>query len=290
MDTYSNAVWERAARAAIRARSSGALQPIDAEAQVVPDGGTKFVVRAVASLLRKFADQAKAQPQRNPFLPYEEALYVCDASADHVVLLNKFPVMPMHLLVITRTFVPQDTLLQLGDFTALAKPMAERPCIAFYNAGRAAGASQPHRHLQIVPLPLEPDGDGTPIDSVLQAVRGKEGRNTADLGFNHVLGWLDARAFAREAQAGAMLEACYRRLLATADISEFEGDGVRRQSQAYNLLATREWMLLVPRVEERFEGISVNALGFAGSLFVKDAAQLELVARVGPRAVLAAVT
>jgi ATP adenylyltransferase len=45
-------------------------------------------------------------------------------------------------------------------------------------------------------------------------------------------------------------------------------------------------MLLVPRSAERVEGVSVNALGFAGSLFVRDAAHLAMIERLGPMTVL----
>jgi ATP adenylyltransferase len=45
-------------------------------------------------------------------------------------------------------------------------------------------------------------------------------------------------------------------------------------------------MLLVPRSEERVEGVSINALGFAGSLFVRDAAQMQVIERLGPMAAL----
>ena len=34
-------------------------------------------------------------------------------------------------------------------------------------------------------------------------------------------------------------------------------------------------MLLVPRRREKWEVVSVNALGYAGSLFVRDSGQLE---------------
>ncbi len=54
----------------------------------------------------------------------------------------------------------------------------------------------------------------------------------------------------------------------------------------YNLLVTRDWMLLVPRSAEAYESISVNALGFAGSLLVRDERELELVCERGPMAVL----
>ena len=65
-----------------------------------------------------------------------------------------------------------------------------------------------------------------------------------------------------------------------------EVGGELHQSAPYNLLVTRRWMLLVPRSEERVEGVSINALGFAGSLFVRDAAQMKVIERLGPMAAL----
>jgi sulfate adenylyltransferase (ADP) / ATP adenylyltransferase len=44
--------------------------------------------------------------------------------------------------------------------------------------------------------------------------------------------------------------------------------------------------LLVPRSQEFFEGISINALGFAGALLVKDVAQLAVLRTVGPMTAL----
>jgi ATP adenylyltransferase len=44
--------------------------------------------------------------------------------------------------------------------------------------------------------------------------------------------------------------------------------------------------MLVPRSQEFFEGISINALGFAGALLVKDAAQLAMLRKQGPMTVL----
>jgi ATP adenylyltransferase len=62
-----------------------------------------------------------------------------------------------------------------------------------------------------------------------------------------------------------------------------------RQSAPYNLLIAEDWLLAVPRVAECFGSVSVNALGFAGSLFVKDRERLEAVRAAGPMAVLRAV-
>ena len=58
------------------------------------------------------------------------------------------------------------------------------------------------------------------------------------------------------------------------------------QSGPYNLLLTREWMLLVPRSEECFESISINALGFAGALLVKNEEQMHMLKQAGAMAVL----
>ena len=71
-----------------------------------------------------------------------------------------------------------------------------------------------------------------------------------------------------------------------AGLSAVHFDGRAHQSAPYNLLVTPEWMLLVPRCAEKADGVAVNALGFAGSLFVRDAQQLEAVRRIGPMTVL----
>jgi ATP adenylyltransferase len=47
--------------------------------------------------------------------------------------------------------------------------------------------------------------------------------------------------------------------------------------------------MLVPRSREACEGIEVNALGFAGSILVRDRRHLETVRLQGPIAILRAV-
>ena len=73
---------------------------------------------------------------------------------------------------------------------------------------------------------------------------------------------------------------CYHSLLRAVGLS------VETPSTPYNLLVTRQWLLMVPRSQEFFEGISINALGFAGALLVKDAAQLAILRKHGPMTAL----
>jgi len=81
----------------------------------------------------------------------------------------------------------------------------------------------------------------------------------------------------------------YQEMLDAVGITAVEGQGQRRQSAPYNLLVTRRWMLLGRRSRESWEGVSVNALGFAGSLFIRDRTQIDMIRAHGPLAVLSQV-
>jgi sulfate adenylyltransferase (ADP) / ATP adenylyltransferase len=72
----------------------------------------------------------------------------------------------------------------------------------------------------------------------------------------------------------AQLQTAYHALLAMNGLAVGDGQTATLASGAYNLLATRNWMLLVPRRQEGIDRIGVNSLGFAGALLVKDHAQL----------------
>ena len=280
------------------ALASGALQPLATDQEFVDDGGVRFVIRVGANLARKAAARGRqGEPNRaggplpDPFLPYEPALFVADLTETHLALLNKFNVIDHHLLIVTRRFVHQETLLDGADFEALGLCLADRGGLGFYNGGAAAGASQPHKHLQWVPLPLVEPGPALPIAPLLRAVRRDARVGTVPgLPFRHVFVALEP-ALATQPRAWAeALHAGYRTALRAAGIAAVRGDGERRQSAPYNLLVTRDWLLLVPRRQACCAGISVNALGFAGSLFVKNRAQCAFLRRRGPLAVLRAVT
>lgn len=261
-----------------RALSSGALQPIRTDEMILEDGGVRFVLRVASGLARKQEESARsAAKPKNPFLPYDEELFVAALSETHVCLLNKFNVIDRHLLIVTRAFEEQESLLTPEDFQALAVCMTAVGGLGFYNGGTAAGASQPHKHLQLVPLPLASAGPPVPIEALFA------GEETA-LPFRHAFARID-----RPPAGAAALHARYRALLDAVGLRAVQTEGATRQSASYNLLLTRDWMLLVPRAKERFEGISINALGFAGSLFVRDEAQRRLLQRRGPMAALRAV-
>lgn len=275
-------LWEKVQAQTEHALQCGALQTIPTDYEFVEAGGIQFLVRVLSSLARKQAalaeQEASAEEERDPFLPYEADLFVADISTTHICLLNKFNVLDHHLLIVTRAFEPQESLLTPQDFEALGACLAEIDGLAFYNAGQVAGASQDHKHLQLVPLPFVPEGPRLPIAPLLAAVQLQEelGR-VPGLPFLHAFtrlapGWLDTPG-----PAAAILLDRYRAMLRAVDLADHG---------PYNLLATRQWMLLVPRAQESFHAIPVNALGFAGSLFVRDAQQMATLKKHGPLAIL----
>ncbi len=281
-------LWELVTTATIRALARGALQPIRTRFESIADGGVEFLVRVVADLVNKprhSISTAAAGTPHNPFLPYDQKLYVADASPSHVCLLNKFNVVDHHLLIVTREFQDQREPLTREDFTALWRCMAEYDGLGFYNAGAAAGASQPHKHLQLVPLPLAERGPAVPIESLMPS-SDKPGRigRIAAWPFNHATVRLEPTRM-RLPTSAAMLVKLYEEMLPAAGVATQSQAGQQRTSP-YNLLVTRNWMLLVPRTREKFHGISLNALAFAGALLVRDEEQLATVEGQGPMAAL----
>ena len=86
--------------------------------------------------------------------PFEPGICVEDnLTAKHSLLFNKFPVRKNHLLIITKAKKQQTDLLNKEDFEAVCITMrAMDESFAFYNAGEIAGASQNHKHIQVIPL------------------------------------------------------------------------------------------------------------------------------------------
>jgi len=278
-----------------QALACGALQPIITDQTIINQSGVAFLVRSVSSLARKrqlrTADEKHGRQDHNPFLSPEPELTVADISDSHLAVLNKFNVIDRHLLIVTRRFEDQETLLTHADFSAAWRCLQEFEGLAFYNGGRVAGASQRHKHLQFVPLPLTQGIRGTPMDVAWSTVtRAGEPVCLPDLPFAHVFLLFPDRPADNWEDAATYSLASYRQMLSHQWVEPLVKDGCECQSRPYNLLFTRRWMLLVPRSAETVEGVSVNALGFAGSLFVRNQAEMETVRRLGPMELLKSVT
>ncbi|WP_374586640.1 DUF4922 domain-containing protein [Ideonella dechloratans] len=275
---------EPIAAAQQNAIAQGAMVALQSVDHAVQQDGLEFVVSHLSSLSLK--DLAKILQQRsgaNPFLPYEPAMFVADLSDSHVLLLNKFPIFPDHVMVVTRRFMPQTGELELADFAALAEPMCGIDGAAFmFNGGKEAGASQPHRHLHVLPrhrLPLLPR---FPTGAAPLTVH-----TLPFFDFLHAYLPLDAQlpptAWARQLQDAVQTG------FAHCGLAPHLGE-----LPPYNLLGTRQGVLVVPRRREHWSDgsvhLSVNALNFGGWVGVKGPEQIDPVCQAGLKATLAAVT
>jgi len=270
-------LWTSIKTTTARALKSGALKSIPTELEIIEQDGVQFIVRILANLNRKKADQekqdqkaAKTGKEFNPFLPNEKDLVVADISPTLVCLLNKFNVVDHHLLIITRGFEQQESLLTLEDFTAMWACLVEFDGLVFYNGGKLAGASQRHKHLQIVPFGVA----DIPISPLIKTAKFNNYEGTIpEFPFLHCFTHLEI-----EESPEVTLQK-YHNLLHNLGITALENN---IQSGAYNLLITREWMLIIPRQHEEFNSISINSLGFAGALLVKNQQQMQLVKDISP--------
>jgi ATP adenylyltransferase len=289
-------LWDRLVATTEHALRSGAMVPLGTNiAALEDDSGVRFLVRILSSLQKKDEarsrqdEQANAGKQVNPFLPPDPDLTVAQVSDTHVAVLNKFNVVDKHLLLVTRHFEEQEMLLTLADFAALWACLGEYDSLGFYNGGREAGASQRHKHLQLVPLPLAPGYLPVPITPLLPAAPPDTPVTVPAFPFAHSFVRLGRGSVAPEPAARGAF-ALYSAMLRHADVEAAEPSRPQRQSRPYGFLVTREWMLLVPRSKECFQDIPLNSLAFAGSLFVRNEEQHARLQKAGPMNALRAVT
>jgi ATP adenylyltransferase len=281
-------LWRSIEKTTENALKTGTLLPVSTDHAFIEDAGLRFFVRVLASLrkkdeARKQQDAAKASGKKvNPFFPPEKGLIVADITDTHQAILNKFNVVEHHLLIITRHFEDQDTLLTMKDLEALWLCMDEYSGLGFYNGGRDAGASQQHKHLQIVPLPLTPVDPAIPIEPLLAGATQSGITTIPGFPFLHSFVRLDRDLVNYPERIAKKTFDLYSAMLENTGLNTPATSRLTLQSMPYSLLVAREWMLLVPRSKEHFEDISFNSLAFAGSLFVRDEQQLARLKAFGP--------
>jgi ATP adenylyltransferase len=268
--------------------------------------GVEFVLRVLPALKAKpqggggAGGAAKGgakppPPQTNPFLPYDPRLFVSNLSPTHCLLLNKFDVVPLHSLVVTRDFEAQTEPLNARDLgatwaamAALAAAEASAPsrdgaggaaagddtgALAFYNCGEHSGRSQPHKHVQVVPLPFLGEGEegdggdgGAPIGAIVRRALEEAEEEAQKQGSSPAVAELRAlpfRAYAarapplptreqeEEGEGGQGAFAALERAL-DALVARCAADcGAGAPAPSYNLLLTGGWAVAVPRRSER---------------------------------------
>lgn len=275
------------------------------------------MVRIACSLAKK-PPTSHHTPNQVPTDPFEnpssQKLFGGPITASHSFIFNKFNLVDDHMVVVTNEFESQYDPLSLKDMEAIWKCLVDLGGMGFFNGGRLAGASQPHKHLQFLPTPLVPGSQyALPIESVLldpkalasgiqKAIDIPSCAGCADssqsfgvklfthpsLPFFNLFGVISEEIACSEAP-GILLQT-YREMLRLSK-PHYEKNAVE-EPHCFNLLILKKWILFVPRSKEclRDTTISINSMGFAGTLFVKSTEHFEVVKQVGPMGVLQALT
>jgi ATP adenylyltransferase len=223
----------------------------------------------------------KVDPFENP---ESHEHYVTTLSESHVLLLNRFPVLANHSLIVTKQFEKQTDPLNLRDFTAILHCLLEIDGFVFFNCGPDSGASQPHKHIQVLPQPLVPNRT-LPLYALIQrhSATVNELARLAEYEFSHCFVKLDSTKLSSSESAKYLLEK-YLELMKSLEIELNESKEEERIS--YNLLMTKEWFFMVKRGAETAEGLSVNSVGFTGCILVKSQEQFQILKQLGPLTLL----
>lgn len=229
--------------------------------------------------------------------PYVPNLLVRELGNEHVLLLNKFCVVPQHFLMVTKEWQSQDlppspATLALAYRVVSAYRGSETELLSFYNCGKTSGASQPHRHLQFVQCPpldttssealesgrISPadqesiiDSDyKIPVEMLLDRIEkdGKEEQSVhaLPLPWQHFVVLLNPNKEARgnaeemERYIGNKFMSLLDALFRARMFAQDNNTGSEGRSArpAFNVLITKRAMHLIPRSEEEFTDLPKN--------------------------------
>lgn len=264
--------WTAALSRSSQALEQGALIPLTTSRLPCPGpGGEHFELRQLNARLPRHHQPEGPKP--NPFSPWDPELEIDSIGVDHVLILNKYPVQTGHMLLITRHWASQVHWLTHADWNALVHVDLDTSGLWFFNSGPKAGASQPHRHLQLL---RRQSGERTcPRENWFRRLL--EVSNTGGVAESHdpLIGSCAVAQrpkLSDPEQESRALHALYRTLAMTLALGD--ADAEQPPLAAYNLLLSPDWMALIRRRKERASGFSLNALGFAGYLLATENSDL----------------
>ena len=232
-----------------------------------------FIIRKLDT--SKFNKKKIYGPKQNPFCPWEKILEIGKIGENHQLILNKYPVQKGHILLITKNWKPQNGWLDINDWKAIQQVNEDTSGLWFFNSSPIAGASQPHRHFQL--LRRSKDEISCPREKwFLEMKLGKDDdcklkNNIIVYNFNFLENYISLFEL--------YLELCEKIGLGNPRSNS-------KPRYAYNLLITNKWIAIIKRKNDHIHGISINGLGFAGYLLVTEKSDINYLKKVGPEKLL----
>jgi len=266
--------WEKAlskTKSSITKNSLFPLNTIDITSQIYE--GNDFIIRKLD--ISKLKKNKEIGPRVNPFRPWDKTLEIDSIGKYHHIILNKYPVQLGHILLITNDWKCQSGWLETDDFKAIKKVNNDTTGLWFFNSGPLAGASQPHRHIQLLRRNF----------NELNCPREKwfmEYTNNKNLNkkfSNNIV----IKKFSSCLNNQNIYED-YLNLSNKLDLGSPKKD--KQPKKPYNMLLTNKWMVLIKRKIDNLKGVSINALGFAGYLLITEKSNIKYIKEEGPEELL----
>ncbi|OCK81117.1 bis-tetraphosphatase [Lepidopterella palustris CBS 459.81] len=145
-----------------------------------------FQLRYCPSLAKKPKVQKDEAPRTTNLDPFDNPpshLLIANIPAinpTHLLVLNKFPIIPEHFILATKIHKQQTHLLEQEDLEATYACLKawesgeahgrRRRLFAFFNSGGNSGASQPHRHLQFLPVDSMQEGSSRGWEMLIDVI------------------------------------------------------------------------------------------------------------------------
>lgn len=251
----------------VAASVSSSLIRLSTSQVYLTDSNLRFCISLLTSPIPK---PERSEQTSDPFMyPFEPGIFICDLDSDYRLLFNKFYISKGHTLIVTKKFEEQNKQLTLRDFEVIQLVMRDMNAVVFFNSGPESGFSQPHKHIQVIPVESMPIGLWKEIEEMRE-----EGPFTLpQFSFRHFF-----YRFTPDLSPVSQYH-IYCQLLKLL--------GILPDQHSYNLIITSHWMLIVLRDKAMaFNRISINALGFIGLILVKTKEDLNLVQKTGPLAII----
>ena len=268
-------IWEKAliqTEISIKNNALFPLTTVDITKKIY--NSSDFIIRELDTAI--FKNKRLFGPQANPFNPWEVNLEVDQIGENHQLILNKYPVQKGHLLLITNCWKPQSGWLEKEDWQAIKEVNLDTSGLWFFNSCKRAGASQPHRHIQLLRRSKNeiicPREDWFCKYSKSEKINNKLSRNI-------IVNKLDLINDSYE-----YLYYLYLNLSRKVGLGNPKLD--KRPIKPYNILLTNKWIAIIKRSRDNVYGISVNSLGFAGYLLVTQYSDMSYLYKYGPEKLL----
>ena len=266
--------WEKAlqkTKISINSKSLFPLQTTDITKNLYK--GNDFIIRELD--ITKFKKNTLIGPKINPFKPWDKILEIDSIGNGHQLILNKYPVQLGHILLITNEWKEQNGWLDIKDWEAIKEVNKDTSGLWFFNSGPLAGASQPHRHVQL--LRRDPSELSCPREKWILDLNNVNYKNEK-FSKNIIL-----KKFSKSLNEENIHE-IYKDLSYNLGLGDPRND--KKPKYPYNLIFTDRWMIIIKRKTDNLFGISINALGFAGYILVTENSDIKYLRELGPEKLL----